>query len=123
MAREGRGTFSAKYAMFATAGGIGFLARSRGNAEENPKFLRLFRGCPPRRDAVPRDTCGLYNTSMSSDARGGIIQSGSSGSYTYSVKSGYGNMPVVQVSFYDAVRFANWFENGQPMGAQWADTL
>ncbi len=68
------------------------------------------------------DTYGLYNTSMASDARGGINRSGSSGSYTYSVKSGYENMPVVYVSFYDAVRFANWLENGQPTGAQGAGT-
>ncbi len=64
------------------------------------------------------DTYGLYNASMATDARGGIIQSGSSGSFTYSVKSGYENMPVVYVSFYDAVRFANWLENGQPTDAQ-----
>src|SRR5512145_1446542 len=30
------------------------------------------------------DSFGLYNTSMSSDARGGIDRSGSPGSYTYS---------------------------------------
>ncbi len=64
------------------------------------------------------DTYGLYNTSMGSDSRGGITRSGSSGSYTYSVKSGYDNMPVVFVSFYDAVRFANWMANGQPTGGQ-----
>ncbi len=68
------------------------------------------------------DTYGLYSSSMNSDARGGIVQSGSSGSYTYSVKSGYENMPVVYVSFYDAVRFANWLENDQPTGAQGAGT-
>lgn len=68
------------------------------------------------------DTYGLYNTSMSSDTRGGITRSGSSGSYTYSVKSGYGDIPVAYVSFYDAVRFVNWLENGQPIGAQGAGT-
>ncbi|HPA19665.1 MAG TPA: SUMF1/EgtB/PvdO family nonheme iron enzyme [Verrucomicrobiae bacterium] len=59
------------------------------------------------------DTYGLYNSSMDSDARGGITRSGSSGSYTYSVKSGYENVPVVFISFYDAARFVNWLENGQ----------
>ncbi|HPA18660.1 MAG TPA: SUMF1/EgtB/PvdO family nonheme iron enzyme [Verrucomicrobiae bacterium] len=62
------------------------------------------------------DTYGLYTTNMSSDACGGIDRSGSSGSYTYSAKSGYENMPVVFVSFHDAVRFVNWLENGQPTG-------
>ncbi len=68
------------------------------------------------------DTYGLYNINMDSDARGGIIQNGSAGSFTYSVKPGYESMPVVHVSFYDAVRFANWLQNGQPTGAQGAGT-
>lgn len=68
------------------------------------------------------DTYGLYSTAMATDDRGGITRSGSSGSYTYSAKVGYENMPVIAVSFYDAVRFANWLENGQPVGAQGAAT-
>jgi len=31
----------------------------------------------------------------------------------YSVKSGYANMPVVGVTFWDAVRFVNWVNNGE----------
>jgi formylglycine-generating enzyme required for sulfatase activity len=79
------------------------------------------------------DPYGLYNTSMGSDTFGGITRSGSSGSYTYSVKGDavgqgpggadgddytYANKPVACVSFLDAMRFANWLENGQPTGAQ-----
>lgn len=64
------------------------------------------------------DTYGLYNPSMSSDARGGITQSGTSGSYAYAVKSGQGSNPVLFVSWYDTLRFANWLHNGQPTGAQ-----
>ncbi|MCC6356654.1 MAG: SUMF1/EgtB/PvdO family nonheme iron enzyme [Verrucomicrobiae bacterium] len=64
------------------------------------------------------DTYGLYNISMSSDVKGGITRSGSSGSYSYTPKTGYESMPVVFVSFYDAARFANWMENGQPTGGQ-----
>lgn len=62
------------------------------------------------------DTFSLYNTSMGSDARGGITRSGSSGSYTYSVKSGYENMPVVYVSFWDGARFTNWLGTGYTEG-------
>ena len=62
------------------------------------------------------DTYGLYSTAMSSDARGGINRSGSSGSYTYAVKPGYANLPVTSVSWYDGVRFANWLQNGQGIG-------
>lgn len=64
------------------------------------------------------DTYGLYSPFMASDARGGILQSGSSGSYSYSVKPGYASMPVVFVNFYDALRYANWLQNGQPIGLQ-----
>ncbi|MCX6867172.1 MAG: SUMF1/EgtB/PvdO family nonheme iron enzyme [Verrucomicrobia bacterium] len=42
---------------------------------------------------------GIYNSKMSSY---GIAQTGSSGSYTYSVTSGFENRPVVYVSWYDA---------------------
>jgi formylglycine-generating enzyme required for sulfatase activity len=67
------------------------------------------------------DTYGLYNESMGS-GRGGITRSGGPGSYFYSTIAGRENMPVNYVSFYDALRFANWLENGQPSGAQGAST-
>ena len=66
------------------------------------------------------DTYGVYNSSMSgtTDGNPGIIQSGSSGSYTYSVAAGRGNYPVTDVTFWDTTRFANWLDNGQPTGAE-----
>jgi formylglycine-generating enzyme len=59
------------------------------------------------------DPLGLYNTVMGSGASGGIVRSGVSGSYTYSVKTGFADKPVNNVSFYDALRFTNWLNNGQ----------
>ena len=53
---------------------------------------------------------GIYNSSMASY---GITQSGSSGSYSYTVTSALANRPVVFVSWFDAARFANWMMNGQ----------
>jgi len=67
------------------------------------------------------DTYGLYSTSMGA-GYGGITRSGSSGSYTYSVIAGREEMPVNYVSFYSALRFANWLHNGQLTGAQDAST-
>jgi len=65
------------------------------------------------------DTNALYNTSMGDDATfGGITRSGVPGSYTYSVKPGFEDKPVVYVSAHDARRFVNWLHNGQPTGAQ-----
>lgn len=64
------------------------------------------------------DTYGLYNLSMGLSAWGGITRSGLSGSFTYSLRPNMADKPVNYVSFYDAVRFVNWLENGQPSGAQ-----
>jgi formylglycine-generating enzyme required for sulfatase activity len=61
------------------------------------------------------DPLALYDTQMAG-VFGGITRSGSSGSYTYAAIAGRGNMPVNFVSWYDAVRFANWLNNGQGTG-------
>jgi formylglycine-generating enzyme len=58
------------------------------------------------------DTHSLYNTNMNSDTDGGITRAGNSGSYTYSVKSNFGDKPVNYVSFWDAARFSNWLTTG-----------
>ena len=59
------------------------------------------------------DPYGLYNTNLSSVLVGGITRTGSSGSYSYSVIPGHEDRPVNYVSFFDALRFANWLSNGQ----------
>lgn len=51
-----------------------------------------------------------------------ITRTGSEGSFTYSVKSGLENRPVVGISWFSALRFANWLHNGQPTGGQDAST-
>ena len=69
------------------------------------------------------DPYELYNTAMGTQTWGGIIRSGSSGSFTYAVKApalsgsySYDDKPVVFVSWYDAIRFANWLHNGDGNG-------
>lgn len=71
------------------------------------------------------DPFNLYNTSMGSDTRGGIVRAGSPGNFSYVVKPdaigqglgggnyAYANKPVAYVSWFDALRFANWLHNGQ----------
>jgi sulfatase modifying factor 1 len=58
------------------------------------------------------DTYSLYTTQMSSNPRGGITRSGTSGSYTYAVKTNMGGKPVNFVSWFDAARVSNWLMNG-----------
>ena len=68
--------------------------------------------------ATTADTYGLYNPYMATDvSSAGIVQGGSLGSYSYSVV-GNGNMPVFDVSWWDAARFCNWLQNGQPTGPE-----
>ena len=65
------------------------------------------------------DTYGLYSPKMGSfiDCCN-IQQSGSSGSYDYSVADDWASRPVNYVSFWNAARFANWLHNGQPTGEE-----
>jgi formylglycine-generating enzyme len=75
------------------------------------------------------DPFALYNTNMDFYSRGGITRTGAPGGYSYSVKPDatnvdpggitytYGDKPVVFVSFFDAIRFANWVNNGATAGA------
>jgi formylglycine-generating enzyme required for sulfatase activity len=60
------------------------------------------------------DPLGLYNTDMAT--WGGIARTGSPGSYTYGAVPGRENMPATPVSYFDALRFANWLHNGQGDG-------
>ncbi len=63
------------------------------------------------------DANGLYNASRISGF-GGIARSGVSGSFTYLARAGQENWPANYVTFWDALRFANWMHNGEPTGTQ-----
>lgn len=68
------------------------------------------------------DSYGLYSTQMASDTRGGITRSGTSGSYSYTVKTNMGDKPVNYVSWFDAARYCNWLHNNKPNGSQNSST-
>jgi formylglycine-generating enzyme required for sulfatase activity len=47
----------------------------------------------------------------------GIDQNGISGSFTYSVKTGYGNKPVNWITWNSAARYVNWLHKNKPVDA------
>jgi len=49
---------------------------------------------------------------------GGITRHGVPGSYSYTIAPDRADRPVSNVSWENAVRFANWLHNGQPTGPQ-----
>jgi formylglycine-generating enzyme required for sulfatase activity len=75
------------------------------------------------------DPYGLYNSYMDIDTRGGIVRGGTVGSYTYALKApaqggaySYANKPAIYVNAGNAMRFANWLHNGQPIGGEDGNT-
>jgi sulfatase modifying factor 1 len=69
------------------------------------------------------DPYRLYNPAlMTNPLNGGITRSGSDGSYIYTPISGTDQLPITGVSWFDAARFVNWLDNGQPTGASSAQT-
>jgi formylglycine-generating enzyme required for sulfatase activity len=55
----------------------------------------------------------VYNVDMGNDIRGGIsFTSGAASGSKYAVKSNMGDKPVNYVSWFDAARVANWYQNG-----------
>jgi len=58
------------------------------------------------------DTYSLYNANIGTNARGGITQTGSSGGYTYAVRTSMGDKPVNYVTWFSVARMANWLHNG-----------
>jgi formylglycine-generating enzyme required for sulfatase activity len=59
------------------------------------------------------DPNGLYDVRLDE-----VNRIGADGSYSYSVDPGFENRPIAAIGYYDALRFANWLHNGQPIGAQ-----
>ncbi|MBI3837506.1 MAG: SUMF1/EgtB/PvdO family nonheme iron enzyme [Planctomycetia bacterium] len=74
------------------------------------------------KDPTGANTLGLYSSDMSSDPsysglNAGIsFTSGNADGSKYNVISGHGKQPVNYVNWYDAIRFANWLNNGQGNG-------
>jgi formylglycine-generating enzyme required for sulfatase activity len=64
------------------------------------------------------DTNALYISNMSTDTYGGILRSGSVGSYSYSPKTNMPKRPVNYLNWGSCARYCNWLHNGKPTGQQ-----
>ncbi len=85
----------------AIVGGVDYEFQISKYEVTNPQYTAFL-------NAVARtDPNGLFQASMASSPLGGIQRSGAGGNFTYSVKAGRGNNPVIYVSFLSAMRFAN----------------
>jgi formylglycine-generating enzyme required for sulfatase activity len=64
-------------------------------------------------DARGSNPYSIYNSNMGSDRRGGIsFTSGAASGSKYAVKTNMGDKPVNYVSWFDAARVSNWYQNG-----------
>ena len=110
-------------------GAVGYKYRISTTEVTNTQYVEFLNA------VAATDTFALYNTDMGSTSFGGITRDGSPGSYTYAVKSDavgkgpgglsdyeYGNKPVVYVSWWDALRFANWLTSGTTESGTYAIT-
>ena len=70
-------------------------------------------------DPTGADPLGLYVSNMSSATYDGGVSytSGATAGSKYGVVSGDANHPINFPTFYDALRFANWLNNGQTPGS------
>jgi formylglycine-generating enzyme required for sulfatase activity len=69
------------------------------------------------KDPTGANSLGLYSTNMSDPTYGGInYNAGNANGSKYSTVPGLGNHPVNAVSWFGAIRFANWLNNGQGTG-------
>jgi formylglycine-generating enzyme len=68
-------------------------------------------------DPTGANPLALFNSYMSAPLFGGITyNSGAASGSKYSVIGSSGQNPVNDVTWYDAIRFANWLDNGQVPG-------
>jgi formylglycine-generating enzyme required for sulfatase activity len=92
-------------------GGVGYNYNIGTYDVTNSQYVEFLNA----KDPTGADPLQLYNSSMSSPFnRGGINYSAAAANGSkYSIISGDGSHPVNWVSWYDAIRFANWLNNGQ----------
>jgi formylglycine-generating enzyme required for sulfatase activity len=96
-----------------TLGAVDYNYRIGKTEVTNAQYVEFLNGVDP----TGANTLGLYDSSMNLNASGGInFNGGAANGSKYEIKPGHDNNPVVFVSWYDSIRFANWMHNGQGSG-------
>jgi len=94
-----------------TLGSVDHVFRISKHEVTNAQYTEFLNAI----DAGGTNPNGVYNANIGSEERGGIsLTSVATVGSTYVTKPNMGNEPVNFVSFFDAMRFTNWLENGQP---------
>ena len=94
-------------------GSVGYTYRISKYEVTNLQYTEFLNAVDP----AGTNPNSLYSSFMGSHPRGGIAyNAGAVGGSKYSTKTNMGNKPVNYISFFDAMRFTNWLENGQPTG-------
>jgi formylglycine-generating enzyme required for sulfatase activity len=100
-------------------GSVGYRYRIGKYEVTNAQYVEFLNA------VAASDPYELYDVRMGSSFLGGIVRTGSPGSFSYSVKLPavrqgpggsdyeYDRKPVSFVSWFDTLRFANWLHNGQ----------
>jgi formylglycine-generating enzyme required for sulfatase activity len=94
-------------------GSVGYAYKIGKYEVTNAQYVEFLNGVDP----TAANARGLYSDLMTSNPHGGIIFNRNAAfGLKYEIKPGRGSNPVVFVSWYDAIRFANWLNNGQGNG-------
>lgn len=94
-------------------GGVDYTYRISKHEVTNAQYSEFLNTVDP----TGVNPNSIYNPQMSSNANGGInFNGGAASGSKYEIKSGRDDNPAVFVSFFSAMRFTNWLENGQGSG-------